>query len=204
MSGKGRVFARPFPSPLPLYKEPNPLPLLGFFFTNPLPQILRKEKYLYFAFLSGEPQATFSAFLLSLCVWIGGNAPEERAKLQLLLTQKTPLTLGTLGSTLQELLPIHFFSVDGVPLRATNRVRLWREGRGDKVAENVGEALMLPEDMKHWAKWDDNSLLLNMKRKAIMVKNFCPSLIFYSSPQVDTNFIICYGYQCFVVIKERY
>nr|POF25210.1 hypothetical protein CFP56_59758 [Quercus suber] len=34
--------------------------------------------------------------------------------------------------------------------------------------------------MKHWEKWDDDSLLLNMKRKAIM------------------------GYQCSVLITERY
>ena len=54
ISKKGKVSILPFPSLLPLYKEPN-LPLLGFFFTNPLPQILKKEKYLYFAFLSNEP-----------------------------------------------------------------------------------------------------------------------------------------------------
>nr|POE66783.1 hypothetical protein CFP56_68838 [Quercus suber] len=62
----------------------------------------------------------------------------------------------------------HSFTMDGVPLLATNRVRPWREGRGGKVAKSVGEALLLPKDIKHWAKWDDESLLLNMKREAIM------------------------------------
>nr|POF09862.1 hypothetical protein CFP56_74742 [Quercus suber] len=75
---------------------------------------------------------------------------------------------------------MHSFTVDGVPLPATDRVRPWREGRKGKVAKSMGEALPLPKDMKHWAKWDDDSLILNMKKKAIM------------------------GYQCSVVIEERY
>ena len=40
------------------------------------------------------------------------------------------------------------------------------------MAESVGEALLLLADMNHWAKWDDESLLLNMKREAIMVTKF--------------------------------
>ena len=40
------------------------------------------------------------------------------------------------------------------------------------MVESVGEALLLLADMNHWAKWDDESLLLNMKREAIMVTNF--------------------------------
>ncbi|XP_050290241.1 uncharacterized protein LOC126728471 [Quercus robur] len=72
------------------------------------------------------------------------------------------------------------FSVDRVPLPVIDRVRPWREGHGGKVTESVGKAFLLPEDMKHLAKWDDDSLLLNMKREAIM------------------------GYQCSVVIEERY
>ena len=59
--------------------------------------------------------------------------------------------------------------VDEEALLAMDRVRPWREGRGGKVPECVGKALLLPEDMKHWAKWDDKSLLLNMKREVIMV-----------------------------------
>jgi len=46
----------------------------------------------------------------------------------------------------------HFFPMDGVPLLATDRVRPRREGCGGKVAESVVEALLFPEDMKHWAK----------------------------------------------------
>nr|POE59920.1 hypothetical protein CFP56_03517 [Quercus suber] len=75
---------------------------------------------------------------------------------------------------------MHSFTVDGVPLPATDRVRPWRESREGKVAKSMGEALPLPKDMKHWAKWDDDSLILNMKKEAIM------------------------GYQCSVVIEERY
>ena len=67
---------------------------------------------------------------------------------------------------------IHTFMVDEVPLPAMDRVRPWREGRGGKVAESVGEALLLPTDMNHWAKWDDEFILLNMKRETIMVTNF--------------------------------
>ena len=62
--------------------------------------------------------------------------------------------------------------VDGVPLPAMDRVRPWREGRRGKVAESAGEALLLPADMNHWAKWNDESILLNMKRETIMVTNF--------------------------------
>nr|POE95671.1 hypothetical protein CFP56_32739 [Quercus suber] len=58
--------------------------------------------------------------------------------------------------------------VDEVPFPTTDRVRPLREGRGGKVAKSVGEALLLPADMNHWAKWDDESLLLNIKREAIM------------------------------------
>ena len=125
-----------------------------------------------------------------------GNAPRERAKLQLLLTQKTPppllLDLGDARVNVARAPAYtHSFSVDGVPLLATDRVRPWREGYGGKDAESVGKTVLLPEDIKHWAKWDYNSLILNVKREAIMVMNFYPSLIFYFSPQVDTNFIIC-------------
>nr|POE96249.1 hypothetical protein CFP56_59533 [Quercus suber] len=48
--------------------------------------------------------------------------------------------------------------LDGVLV--TDRVRPWREGHRGKA--------LLPEKMKHWAKWDDDSLLLNMKREAIV------------------------------------
>lgn len=71
----------------------------------------------------------------------------------------------------------HSFTMDGVPLPTIDRVRPWRKGYKGKVAESVGKALLLPEDMKHWAKWDDNSLLLNMKKEAIMVIN--SSLSYY-------------------------
>ena len=33
----------------------------------------------------------------------------------------------------------------------------------------MGKSLLLPEDKNHWEKWNDESLLLNMKREAIMV-----------------------------------
>ena len=72
------------------------------------------------------------------------------------------------------------FLVDGEALPTTNRVRPWRDGSDGKVAECVGKALLLPEDMKHWAKWDDDTLLLNMKREVIM------------------------GYQCLAIIQERF
>ena len=71
----------------------------------------------------------------------------------------------------------HSFTMDGVPLPTIDRVKPWRKGCGGKVAESVGKALLLPEDMKHWDKWDDNSLLLNMKKEAIMVIN--SSLSYY-------------------------
>ena len=57
------------------------------------------------------------------------------------------------------------FIVDGEVVSATDRVRSWREGC-------VGKALLLQDDMNHWAKWDDNSFLLNIKREAIMVIHF--------------------------------
>ena len=72
------------------------------------------------------------------------------------------------------------FLVDGEALPATDRVRPWRDGRGGKVAECVGKALLLPEDMKHWPKWDDDTLLRNMKKEVIM------------------------GYQCLTIIEERF
>lgn len=33
----------------------------------------------------------------------------------------------------------------------------------------MGKALLLPKDKNHWEKWDDEFLLLNMKRVEIMV-----------------------------------
>ena len=41
------------------------------------------------------------------------------------------------------------FTVDGVPLLATDKVKPRREGRGGKVAKSIGEGLLLLEDMKH-------------------------------------------------------
>ncbi|XP_050283530.1 uncharacterized protein LOC126723780 [Quercus robur] len=72
------------------------------------------------------------------------------------------------------------FMVDEEQLPATDRVRPWREGHGGKVAECVGKALLFPEDMNHWVKWDDEFLLLNMNGEAIM------------------------GYQCSMVVEERF
>lgn len=66
---------------------------------------------------------------------------------------------------------IKSFMVDGEALPTTDRVRPWRDGHGGKVAKCVGKALLLPDDMKHWEKWDDDPLLLNMKKEAIMVIN---------------------------------
>ena len=37
------------------------------------------------------------------------------------------------------------------------------------MVECLGKALILPKDMKHWEKWDANSLLINVKREAIKV-----------------------------------
>ena len=44
---------------------------------------------------------------------------------------------------------IKAFIVDKEALPAMNKVRPWRNGRGGKVAECIGKALLLPEDMKH-------------------------------------------------------
>lgn len=62
--------------------------------------------------------------------------------------------------------------VDGEALPAIDMVRPLRDGHGGKVDECVGKDLLLFEDMKHWEKWDDDTLLLNMKREAIMVINY--------------------------------
>ena len=39
--------------------------------------------------------------------------------------------------------------VDGEPLPVTKRARPWREGCEGHVAECVGKALLLPEDVRH-------------------------------------------------------
>ena len=94
-----------------------------------------------------------------------------------------PVMIPGLGDSLPELGDTHVnvlgapaymkaFMVDGEVLPVTDRLRPWRDGRGGKVAKCVGKALLLPEDMKHWVKWDDDTLLLNMKREAIMVINY--------------------------------
>ena len=64
------------------------------------------------------------------------------------------------------------FMVDGEVLPSMDRVRPWRDGRGGKIAKCVGKALLLLEDIKHWAKWDNDTLLLNMKRETIMIINY--------------------------------
>ena len=48
------------------------------------------------------------------------------------------------------------------------------------MLECVGKALILPEDMKHWAKWDADSLLINVKREVIMVTSNSHLTFFYS------------------------
>ena len=66
---------------------------------------------------------------------------------------------------------------------------LREEGRRGKVAESVGEALPLPANMNHWAKWDDESLLLNIKREAIMVTNYsCLIIILFTSVHTKDGF----------------
>ena len=99
------------------------------------------------------------------------------------VSSEQPVMIPGLGDSLPELGDTHVnvlgapaymkaFMVDGEVLPVTDRLRPWRDGRGGKVAKCVGKALLLPEDMKHWVKWDDDTLLLNMKREAIMVINY--------------------------------
>lgn len=92
--------------------------------------------------------------------------------------------------------------MDGVPLLATDRVRPWKEGRGGKVADCVGKAVLLPKDINHWAKWDDESLLLNMKREAIMVTHLSfifilHSLLSYSASLFNNYFYYLVGIPMF-------
>lgn len=99
---------------------------------------------------------------------------------------------------------VHTFMVDEVPLPAMDRVRPWREGRGGKVAESVGEALLLPTDMNHWAKWDDESILLNMKRETIMVTNFSLPPYCYFHLFFIISFILFLFYFLFLKHYLRY
>lgn len=78
-----------------------------------------------------------------------------------------------LGDALADLIGastyIKVFMVDGSLFLPPIDLGLgWKVVEG-KVAECVGKALLLPKDMGHWVKWNDESLLLNMKREVIMV-----------------------------------
>lgn len=68
----------------------------------------------------------------------------------------------------------------------------------------VGKALLLPKDMSHWEQWEDDALLLNMKREAIMVTYlpfyilfFILKLLLFLTPSLQ-------GYQCSAVVEIRY
>ena len=75
----------------------------------------------------------------------------------------------TLVDTLGAPAYIKAFMVDREPFPATNKVRPWRDSYGGRVAKCMGKELFLPKDMNHWEKWGDDTLLLNMKREAIIV-----------------------------------
>ena len=82
---------------------------------------------------------------------LGGNA--NPLQLIALKTPPSPPHLGNLGDSQVDAMGasayVHTFTMDGVPLPTTDRVRPWREGREGKVAESVGEALLPPTDMNH-------------------------------------------------------
>lgn len=89
---------------------------------------------------------------------------------------------------------IKTFMVDREVLPATDRVRPWKNECGGKVAECVRKALLLPEDMKHWAKWDDDTLLLKMKREAIMVINYFFAFLIFCRELYRFNQFFLYNF----------
>lgn len=57
------------------------------------------------------------------------------------------------------------FLLDGQYFSATKRVRPWR----GHMAECMGKALLLSEEMRNWEEWDDEDLL-NMKKEVVIIR----------------------------------
>ena len=67
---------------------------------------------------------------------------------------------------------VRAFMLDGQPLLTFERVRPWRNNLRGCVADCVGKALILPEDMKSWEEWANVDLLLNSWQPCLSILYF--------------------------------
>lgn len=68
-------------------------------------------------------------------------------------SSSTPLALGWQ----------HTFRLGEGPLLATSILWTWRKGKGGRIADNLGQALLLLEDVHFWDDVKDEDIVLNLK-----------------------------------------
>lgn len=83
-----------------------------------------------------------------------------------------PSTEGTEGASYSTSLTPGWkctFSLGKEPLLATSILQTWRKGEGGCIADNLGQALMLPKDVHFWVNVKDKDMVLNLKWHTITV-----------------------------------
>lgn len=55
------------------------------------------------------------------------------------------------------------------PLPSNSYMQTWRNGLGGQVSDNLGQALLLLEDLKYWLNGRDEDIALNLKWHTIAV-----------------------------------
>ena len=71
------------------------------------------------------------------------------------------------------------------PLPNDSYVQTWRNGLGVQVADSLGQALLLLEDMQHYASYWDMDVAIKLKWHTIAVRTPFPfSLFFFFFSQV--------------------
>ena len=66
----------------------------------------------------------------------------------------------------------HSFTLGEEPIPATTFIRMWRKGIDGWVAESLGNALMLLENVHFWEEITYKNIVLNLKWHSIAVTVF--------------------------------
>ena len=81
------------------------------------------------------------------------------------------------------------FMLGDKPLPNDSHIRTWRNGLGGQVADSLGQALLLLEDMQHYASYRDMDVAIKLKWHTIVVKTLFSFFFFFFCSSVSPGLI---------------
>ena len=74
------------------------------------------------------------------------------------------------------------FYVDGRPVNEDDSVWKSKDVRGRQIADALGNALLLPKDMKNWKGNNSTQMIENLKRDSVVVSFVLYPFFYYNNP----------------------